>query len=137
MHPMLRRQQAVEATVQRFAGKALVWGRDDCARMAAFLVKRLGVRVSLAKMPRYSSEVGAARALRALECADLAEVVDLAGLPRIAPARAVVGDLLGLPGPDDTVALHVSLGAGTSFGLIDGAFQPARVHQVLTAWRTV
>lgn len=137
MHVMIRRQQAVEATVQRFAGRPLAYGRDDCARMAAFLVKRLGVKVRLAKMPRYASAVGAARALATLGVADLAEVVDLAGLPRIAPARAVVGDLLGLPGPDDTVALHVCLGAGTSFGLVDGVFQPGRVHQVLTAWRTV
>jgi hypothetical protein len=137
MHVMIRRQQAVEATVQRFAGRPLAYGRDDCARMAAFLVKRLGVKVRLAKMPRYASAVGAARALATLGVADLAEVVDLAGLPRIAPARAVVGDLLGLPGPDDTVALHVSLGSGTSFGLVDGVFQPGRVHLVLTAWRTV
>ena len=137
MHPMIRRREAVEATFQRFAGKPLAYGRDDCARMAAFLVRRLGVKVRLAKMPRYASAVGAARALKALECATLAEVVDRAGLPRIAPARAVLGDLLALPGPDETVALHIALSPDTSFGLIDGVFQPGRVHQVLTAWRVL
>ncbi|MFC0633298.1 DUF6950 family protein [Brevundimonas balnearis] len=137
MHPMLRRQQAVEATIQRFAGKTLAYGRDDCARMAAFLVKRLGVKVRLTKMPRYGSAVGAARALRALDCRDLAEVVDKAGLPRVAPSRAIMGDLFALPAPDDTVALHIALDHQTSFGLIDGVFQPGRVHQTICAWRTL
>ena len=137
MHPMIRRREAVEATVARFAGKPLRYGRDDCARMAAFLVKRLGVKVQLAQMPRYASAVGAARALIALECGTLAEVVDRAGLPRIAPARVLPGDLLALPGPDDTVALHVAMGGDTSFGLIEGVFQPGRVHQSITAWRVL
>lgn len=138
MHPMIRRQQAVEATVQRFAGKTLAYGRDDCARMAAFLVKRLGVKVRLAKMPRYSSEVGAARALKALECDTLAEVVDLTGLPRIAPARAIIGDLAAYPGEDGGVAIFVVVAAGRVLGCVDGVFAIGEPQQAaITAWRTV
>lgn len=138
MHPMLRRQQAVEATVQRFAGKTLAYGRDDCARMAAFLVKRLGVKVQLAKMPRYGSATGAARALKALDCRDLAEVVDKANLVRIAPSRAIMGDLAAYPDADGAVSIVVVVAPGRVLGCVDGVFQIGEPQRVpITAWRTL
>ncbi len=49
MNPMIRRQQAAQATVDRFLGKPLSYGKDDCARMAVFCLKQLGVKVAYLK----------------------------------------------------------------------------------------
>ena len=79
MNPMIRRQQAAQATVDRFLGKPLSYGKDDCARMAVFCLKQLGVKVSLLKAGTYSSPRGAARVLKSLGHDSLSSAVDAIG----------------------------------------------------------
>lgn len=138
MNPLIRRQQAAQATIDRFQGKPLELGKNDCARMATFCLKKLGVKVSLLKLGPYKTEIGAAKVLRDLGFANLTEAVDALGLPRIAPAMALPGDILALRAADG-VALTVAVGNGRVLGFWEAAgvctvFQPIEFE---TAWRSI
>lgn len=98
MTEMLRRQRAAQATVDRFRGVPFAYGKNDCARLAAFALRQMGYKPGLAKAGSYSSALGAARALKRLGHDDLASVLDGLGLLRIPPLAALPGDLIMLPG---------------------------------------
>ncbi len=137
MHPMIRRQQAVQATMDRFAGKPLAYGKDDCVRMVAFALKQQGLKVSLLAGGRYGSKLGAAKALKRLGHADLPAAVDAAGLPRIGPARVLPGDVLALPAEAFGGALMLAVGNGRAFGYFDGHFQVGEPNTFVAAWRSI
>ncbi|MFZ3484216.1 DUF6950 family protein [Sphingomonas sp. 3-13AW] len=139
MTELLRRQRAAQATLDRFKGQPLIYGKNDCVRLAAFLLRKMGHRPQLARAGSYKTALGAARALQRSGFEDLAAAVDALGLPRIAPAAAWVADLVLLPaaGPFGG-ALTVAVGNGRLIGYheaIEGAdiLQPV---EMLTAWRT-
>ncbi|SFS42172.1 DUF6950 family protein [Brevundimonas viscosa] len=140
MSPMIRRVEAVQATIDRFRDKPLKLGTDDCVRMAAFALRKQGVRASLLKAGSYSSEAGARRVMKRLGYETLAEAVDALGLPRIAPAMALPGDILTLPAADGSdLALAVAVGNGRVLGFWEAAgvctvFQPLRYD---AAWRSI
>lgn len=113
---MLRRVAAAQATVDRFKGRPFRFGTNDCARMVAFHLKQVGLPVRLAKAGSYRSPLGASRALRRLGYDSLAAALDAQGLGRIAPASAVVGDIIELPGEPPFGALSVAVGNGRVLG---------------------
>lgn len=113
---MLRRVAATQATVDRFKGRPFRFGTNDCARMVAFHLKRIGRPVRLAGAGSYRSLLGARRALRHLGHDTLAAALDAQGLSRIAPAAAVVGDIVELPGEPPFGALSVAVGNGRVLG---------------------
>jgi hypothetical protein len=140
MSALILRQQAAQATIDRFQGKPLQLGKNDCARMAVFCLRQLGVKFSLLKIGPYKTEIGAAKVLRDLGFASITEAVDALGLPRIAPAMCLPGDIMTLKavGSDD-VALAVAVGNGRVLGFWETAgvcavFQPVEYG---TAWRSI
>ena len=140
MNPLVRRQLAAQMTIDRFQGKPLQLGKNDCARMAVFCLKKLGVKFSLLKIGAYKTEIGAAKVLRDLGFASITDAVDALGLPRIAPAMCLPGDILTLKaaGSHD-VALVVAVGNGRVLGFWEAAgvctvFQPLEYD---TAWRSI
>jgi len=135
--PMLKRQTAAQATLDRFQGKPLKYGKDDCVRMAAFCLRKLGVKTPLIKAGSYTSEIGAARALRKMGYEDVKAAVDAVGLPRIAPAMALAGDILALPSERFGGALFIALGNGRVLGYFDGQFQVGEPLIFDAAWRSI
>lgn len=137
-NPMIRRIAAVDATIARFNGKPLKYGKDDCARMASFCLRKLGVRTPILKAGTYSSAVGAARAMKRMGVKDLIEGVDLLGLPRIAPATALPGDIVALEGPYGA-ALTVAIGNGRVLGFYEevSACAVLQPKEFLVAWRSI
>jgi hypothetical protein len=111
---MTRRVAAAQATLDKFGGQSLVWGRRDCARLAAYCLRALGHPVRLAEWGVYRTAVSAAVALRRRGCTDMADAMDTLGLPRIPQAASLPGDILGFRHPDQPmgVALGVCLGNG-------------------------
>ena len=107
---------AAQATLDRFLGEPLVWGRTDCARISAFCLRELSVPAPLSRFGRYTTAAGAQRALLRRGFADLPAVVDDMGLLRIPPAAALPGDLVGLQAGDLPVTLAVVLGGGRVLG---------------------
>lgn len=136
-NPMVRRVAAVEATIAQFNGKPLAYGKSDCIRMIAFALKKQGHRVSLLKGGRYSSALGACRALKTLGFETVLDAVDGHGLPRIAPALCLPGDVMALPAEAFGGALMLAVGNGRAFGYFDGQFQVGQPLMFETAWRSI
>jgi hypothetical protein len=132
------RTRAAQATLDEFKGKAFRLGDRDCVRMVAAHLRRLGYRIKLPAKGSYRTVKSARKALAARGFADLVAAVDGHGLERIAPAAAVVGDIIACPGTDDFgPALHVALGNGRTVGFHEdligaGVLQPV---EYVTAWR--
>lgn len=121
MIELIRRRDAAQAAVDRFIGKPLAWGRADCIRLGAFVCRRMGRPVSLAKAGEYSSLLGAKRALLRTGFATVEAAIDAQGLRRIAPASALTADLVALPGNDDgLLSLNIAIGNGRLFGVLPG-----------------
>jgi hypothetical protein len=141
MNPMIRRQQAAQMTIDRFHGKPLSYGKDDCARMTVFCLKKLGLKVSLLKAGAYKSHLGSVRALKRLGFANISEAVDALGLPRIAPAMCLPGDIMALPSEEgDELALAVAVGNGRVLAFWAGSGSVCTVVQPLKftyAWRSI
>ncbi|MGV3481488.1 MAG: DUF6950 family protein [Sphingobium sp.] len=112
MNPLQRRKKATQATMDRFAGKAFAFGSVDCAKMAAFHLKQLGVKVRLSRAGQYGSAAGAAGALRRLGFATLVEAVDGTCRRLPSPAYAMIGDLVSFPSDHAIGALGIVLGNG-------------------------
>lgn len=130
MHALIRRRDAAQATLDRFNGRALAWGRDDCVRLAAFCARKMGRPVSLAKAGSYSSARGALTALKRAGFDSLEAAVDAQGFVPISPAQALPGDLIGLPPVEDGpwLALTVYLGNGRIVGFRDGRCGAMQLH---------
>ena len=135
---MIRRQQAAQATVDRFLDQPYELGKNDCVRLAAFALRKMGRRPQLGRAGSYSSTTGAVRALRRAGFATLAEAMDALGLDRIAPAAALPCDILLVPaeGPFDG-ALHVAVGNGRTISYHQDAIGATILQpiQYLAAWR--
>ncbi len=135
---LLARAEIAQATLDRFKGQPLAYGRHDCVQMAAFHLRACGYRVLLSKGGRYRSATGALRALRRAGYDDLFVALDDLGLVRVPPAAALVGDLLALPSEEAALpALTVALGNGRVLGWHPDA-EGAAVLQPLAyeaAWR--
>ncbi len=113
-HVMTARVAAAQATVDAWKGKPFVWGEYDCARLAAYNLKQLGYAPRISRFGYYRSALSATRALRREGFTDVGGWMDSLGLPRIAQAAALPGDILGF-GHDDMplrVGLGVALGNG-------------------------
>ena len=139
MHEMIRRQRAVDACVQRFAGKPYAPGSRDCVKLAGHALHKMGRRVGLTKGVRYTSERGALKALKALGFADLLAAMDATGRPRIAPAAALPGDILALAA-DGPFGCGLAVYAGNGAALAyqdghDGAVMLRLETPPLAAWR--
>src|SRR3546814_5477160 len=111
MTPIERRHAATEATLAKYRDQPFKWGRYDCARVIAHQAKKLGHKVSLAKAGSYSSALGAKRALAKVGYATLSEALD-AHLPRIAPASALLGDIIEIEGDGPLGSMGVYVGNG-------------------------
>ena len=114
--PVLRRRDAAQATLDHFRGKRFRFGSNDCVRMVAWHLRKLGHKVKLPPAGSYRSARSALKALRARGHASLAAALDAQGLERIAPAAAIVGDIVMGPGDAGFEALGVALGNGRIVG---------------------
>lgn len=106
-----RRVAAVTKTRAHFAGRPFAWGKVDCAKVAAWHLRQMGHRsIGIAKAGSYQTALSAKRALNRWGVSSLADALDKAGLPRIAPAAALIGDIVRLPGTEAFDALGIVAG---------------------------
>ncbi|MDO1560429.1 hypothetical protein Q0812_13420 [Brevundimonas sp. 2R-24] len=127
-----------QAAVNKYSGRPFEWGRADCVRLAAFVLREAGRPVSLTKAGAYSTATGALRALKRAGFSTLPEAVSAHGLVEIAPAAAWPGDLMLLPQEGEGTwggALVVRLTNGRALGFIDGVGAILQPSALVTAWR--
>jgi hypothetical protein len=118
---MVRRVEIAQAALDHFRGKPFAWGTNDCARLAAFVLKAAGYKPGLARFGSYRTERAARAALNANGMSSMADAIDsIKGLIRIAPLGALPCDLISFPGPDNWDALAVALGNGRILAFYDG-----------------
>lgn len=134
-HGLVKREKLTTATVDRFASKPFKWGGNDCARMAAHHVKRFGHKVP--KPGGYRSPLGAAKRLKELGCANVHELVDMAGLEPIAPAYVLVGDIVGFEAEDMLGGIGIVVGNGNMLAFHELALTPPimTMDKIDWAWR--
>ncbi len=132
-----RRRMATEQTLARYRGKVFDWSKGiTCVHLARFHMRNMGHKVET--LPRFRSAVGAKRSLSAKGYGSLGRLVD-SKLPRIAPARMLLGDLAMVPGEQGLDALFVCAGPLKMFGWREDA--PALVllnvslDELTAAWR--
>lgn len=138
MSALVRRAAAAQQTLDRFRGKPFALGTHDCARMALFHLRKLGLRIKGPPAGSYKSAAGARRELNALGFKSLGELLD-GHFERIPPAAAVVGDIIEMPGAEGLSGLAVALGNGRVVAYHEDAVG-AEVLQPLMisgAWRTI
>jgi hypothetical protein len=136
-HEMVMRVSAAQATVDRFVDTPFAWGSVDCVKMLAFHLRQLGYRPLLSKGGAYRSALTARRALKRAGYDALANALDGLSLPRIAPAAAIVGDIVSGAADDPLGALGIVLGNGRIFGFSEEAPGAVVMQQVAMdmAWR--
>ena len=135
--PLIRRVAAAQKTLDKWSVRPMKLGTSDCVRMAADHLRRLGYKVKLPPSGSYRTVNSALKALKARGYETLSEALDAMGLERIAPASAIVGDILMLPAVDRLGALVVCMGNGRACGYHEDV-PAATVLQPLefvAAWR--
>lgn len=139
MKPLIRRQQAVQATVNRFRGRSFAFGSVDCAKVTAFHLKQLGHKVRLSKAGQYKTLVGAQRALRRLGYETLTDAMDGHGFARIAPAACLLGDVVSFPCDHPIGALGIVVGNGNMMAFHELHESPVfmTMGQIDTAWKVL
>ncbi|QDK32667.1 DUF6950 family protein [Sphingomonas sp. IC081] len=136
---LLERVERTQKSIDEFFGQPFKWGEADCGILAGRHLENMGFETRLAEARRYSTELGAKRAMTALGCASMEDFIDAYGFQRIPPAMALPGDIVGFPGGSDErpwTGLGVMIDAGEHLiGFANGEVMrgPARVCTV--AWR--
>lgn len=110
--PLVRRRDAAQKTLDIWSKRPMRLGTSDCVRMAAAHLRMLGHRVKLPASGSYRTANSALKALRARGFDSVEAALDAMGLKRIAPAAAIVGDIIMLPGVDRLGGLAICLGNG-------------------------
>lgn len=137
MTPYQRKVAAAQATLDRFKDVPLRLGRNDCARMVAYHLRKLGHRVKLPASGSYASVRSARREMAKLGHETLEAALDSLRFERIAPAAVVAGDVVMLPGDADLGALTVAIGNGRVVGYHEDAAGAVVLQPIefVSAWR--
>lgn len=115
----MNRRDAAIHTVVAYLDKDFRWGEADCVRLAASVLRNLGYKPGLNRGGRYTTEFGAARALRRAGFTTTEGWVDDVVGPdnRIDLTLVKQGDIIGFnDGSASLTALSVSLGNGRVLG---------------------
>jgi hypothetical protein len=139
MRPLVLRQKATAATMERFRGKSFAWGSVDCAKMVAFHLKQLGHKVRLSKAGQYKTARGGSAALKRLGFDDLPAAMDGHGFERIPLARAMIGDVVAFPSDHAIGALGIVTGNGNMLAFHEAHEQPVvmSMNVIDVAWRVI
>lgn len=136
---LLARQRAAQAVLKRFQNKRMVMGKRDCVQMGSFLLRERGRASPLAKAGSYTSAYTGARVMKKLGYASLMDALDAIGLERIAPASALLADIVMLPA-EGAFGGAISMAVGN--GRVLGYHQEIETADILQpldfigAWRT-
>jgi hypothetical protein len=132
-----RRVAATQQLLDAWKGRPFSWKTGShCVAMVAEHLRRMGYEPPLAQAGSFASPASAQRALKRVGVTTLSEAVDLMGLPRIASASALAGDIIELPG-EAPGALGVALGNGRLLGWHPDAEGAVVVQPTayIAAWR--
>ncbi|TXI01183.1 MAG: hypothetical protein E6Q76_17465 [Rhizobium sp.] len=141
MNPLIVRVNAAQSVIDKFLGQPFQWGSSDCACLAAFSLRQLGYDNPLSGIETYGTYRGAKKAMKRAGITGFADHFEQKlGLERIAPAMALPGDLVLIPGEHPETfdgALGVAIGQGRILGFANGIGDFAPDHICTAAWRAL
>jgi len=111
-NPLVQRVEIAQAALTRFGGRPFKWGVDDCAKLAAYVLKLAGYKPNLSQFGDYKTDLAARRALKNREFSSVVNWIDSVGVARCFPAATLPGDLVAFPGVGGWDGLAVVLGNG-------------------------
>jgi len=137
LDPFVKRTRAAQATLDVWSKRKMRLGTSDCVRLIASHLRRLGYTVKLPPSGSYASYPSAVKALKAAGFGSVDEALDGMGLERIAPAAAIVGDIVKLPADHPLGSFTVALGNGRVVGFHEDAVTATTLQPVeyAGAWR--
>ena len=140
MHPMMKRQAATQACMDRFAFKQVTPVTRHCGKPAALVMHKMGRSAKLLNGSRHKTWAGALKYLRGLGFKNLIELMDATGMERIPPAAALPGDIIALPVGDDdafgcSLAVALDNGRVLAANPASGLIEPMIPHLFVCAWR--
>ena len=106
--------------------------------MTASHLRLLGYKVKLPPAGSYRTVASAVKRLQIAGYASISDALDALGLERIAPARAIMGDVILMPAEHELGALVICMGNGRVAGWHDDVAGGVVVMQPLmmtAAWR--
>lgn len=106
---LIERRDATLRTMERFVGPAFDWGKYDCGKMLIAHLREMGHRPRIGAGGTWKTPLGLKRFL-ASHGGSGAACLDGWGLMRIAPAMAIVGDILEMPGEPPFGAFGICVG---------------------------
>lgn len=124
---------AVEAAcMDRFASKPFDEANRHCGHLAAHAMHKAGHRAGLLNQCKAKTMRGAWSYIRKAGFGSLIDLMDATGLPRIVPAEALPGDIIGIAVADDDAfrcSLSVALSNGNVLGCnpVTGLIEPCTV----------
>jgi hypothetical protein len=132
----LDRAFVAQSAVDAFDAKPLDFKDADCIRLGVFVMRAMGHKPKGLKGLRWSTEMGALKAMKRSGFKTLLDAIDAQGFERIAPARALPGDLVALPcdGPWGG-SIMVCVGNGRLFGFLEGRAGVVEPKSFVCAWR--
>lgn len=108
MNDLLRRQKGTEATLARYKGKVFDWSAGvTCVHLARNHLRQMGHKPPT--LPRIRSALAAKREMKARGWETVEDMLDNL-LPRIVPARMLLGDLAVARSEDGMGAIFVCAG---------------------------
>lgn len=134
---MIRRKEATEATLARYRGKAFDWSKGiTCVHLARCQLRKMGHKPP--SMPRFRSAFAARQAMTERGWNTVAEMLD-SMLPRIAPARMLLGDLAVAASEDGMGSIMICAGPHKLMGWREDAEElimlDVTLDQLEAAWR--
>lgn len=136
MNALEKRVKCVQETFDKFNGVAFELGKNDCARMTCFYLKKMGYKFSLLKGGSYSTEVGARLALKRLGVESVTDILDREFLRLESPASAQIGDIVSTKGDGDTGdALGIVMHRNHILMFLEGVCAEVIVSEFTGAWR--
>lgn len=135
-NPLVRRQEALTATMERYRHRAFDWETGaTCVHMLRFHLKKMGHKVPA--VPKLSGPVAAKRELKKRGWDSVEAMLDDL-LEPIAVAAMLPGDVSVVPGEGGIEAVYISLGS-TAIGYAEDVeglalfTEPGKVFE--KAWR--
>lgn len=112
MSVMVKRAEATQKTLAKFAGKKYELGKCDCISLARSQLKNMGHKPP--KIPRYSTPVAAMRRLKSLGH-DSLESLLAEHCFEIPPASMLIGDLATVKGHNESGISAIVVYAGGKY----------------------
>ncbi len=131
------RAKNVNATQSKFGAKPFKWGGCDCAKMLAFHLRKFGHKVPRAT--GYRSALTAKKKLLSLGYETLPALIDGIGLQNIAPASALLGDVVSFACDDPLGGVGIVHGNGNMMCFHEDHLTPVimSMDQIDQAWRVI